>query len=235
MTDGALTLAIDIGGTGLKASIVDEAAEMKTERVRVDTPVGATPGKVVETLAALVSPLGHYDRVSVGFPGVVRDGRILTAVNLGNDAWTGFDLAQSLAAALGRPVRVTNDADLHGLAVIDGKGIEMVITLGTGFGTGIYLDGWRGPHLELAHHPFRQGETYEQQLSNAARKAIGAERWNKRVKKAVGMVRRLTFFDHLYIGGGNARKIAFTLDPDVTTVSNDAGLKGGVALWRVHP
>ena len=229
---GALTLAIDIGGSGLKASIVDEAGELRTDRARIATPVGAPPPQVVEALVGLVTPLGPYDRVSVGFPGVVRDGLILSAANLGNQAWIGFDLAMALQAALDRPVRVANDADLQGLAVIAGKGVEMMVTLGTGFGTGLYLDGRLAPHLELAHHPFRNGQTYDQQLGNAARKEIGSERWNKRVKKAIGNLRRLTNFDRLYVGGGNARKIQFALEPDVTIVSNEAGIKGGLALWR---
>jgi polyphosphate glucokinase len=116
--------------------------------------------------------------------------------------------------------------------VIAGKGVEMVITLGTGFGTGLYLEGRLGPHLEIAHHPFRHGETYDQQLGNATRKAIGNVRWNNRVKRAIGNMRRLTNFDHLFIGGGNAKKIDFALDPDVTIISNEAGMEGGVALWR---
>ena len=227
-----LTLAIDIGGTGLKASVVDEAGQMLTDRVRLPTPVGAPPQQIVEVLAGMAKPLGAFDRVSVGFPGVVRNGRILTAPNLGNDLWRGYELARELGAALGKPVRIANDADLQGLAVIAGNGVEMVITLGTGFGTGLYLDGHLAPHLEIAHHPFRHGETYDEQLGNAARKAIGGVRWNKRVKKAIGNLRQLTNFDHLYIGGGNAKKIDFALDADVTVVSNEAGMKGGVALWR---
>jgi polyphosphate glucokinase len=228
----SLTLAIDIGGTGLKASIVDENAQLLTDRVRVATPVGEPPATFVKVLADMVAPLGAFDRISVGFPGVVRDGRVLTAANLGNDKWTGFALAQALEAALAKPVRVANDADLQGLAVIAGKGVEMVITLGTGFGTGLYLEGRLGPHLEIAHHPFRHGETYDQQLGNATRKAIGNVRWNNRVKRAIGNMRRLTNFDHLFIGGGNAKKIDFALDPDVTIISNEAGMEGGVALWR---
>ena len=129
-------------------------------------------------------------------------------------------------------MRVANDADVQGLAVIAGKGVEMVITLGTGFGTGLYLDGRVGPHLELSHHPFRKGETYDEQLGNVARKEIGKKKWNKRVRQAIDNLRTLTNFDHLYIGGGNAKKIDFELDPDVTIVDNSAGLAGGVALWR---
>jgi len=204
------TLAIDVGGTGLKASVIDDSGKLLTERVRVDTPVGAPPKEIVDALAKLVAPLGSYDRVSVGFPGVVRDGRVLTAPNLGNKGWKGYDLAGALGRALGKPVRVANDADVQGL----------------------YLDGRLGPHLELSHHPFRKGETYDEQLGNAARKDVGKKQWNKRVKKAIDNLRALTNFDHLYIGGGNAKKIDFELDPDVTIVSNEAGIRGGVALWQ---
>ena len=226
------TLAIDVGGSGLKASVIDETGRLLTERVRVDTPVGSPPREIVDALTRLVAPLGSYDRVSVGFPGVVRDGRVLTAPNLDNKGWKGFDLAGALGRALGKPVRVANDADVQGLAVIEGKGVEMVITLGTGFGTGLYLDGRPAPHLELSHHPFRKGESYDEQLGNAARKRVGKKKWNRRVQKAIRNLRTLTSFDRLYIGGGNAKKIDFELDPDVRIVSNDAGIKGGVALWQ---
>ncbi|HEX2440456.1 MAG TPA: ROK family protein [Methylomirabilota bacterium] len=226
------TLAIDVGGSGLKASVVDDAGRMLTDRVRVDTPVGRPPREIVEALSRLVAPLGAFDRVSVGFPGVVRHGRVLTAPNLDNKGWKGYDLAGALGRALGKPVRVANDADVQGLAVIAGKGVEMVVTLGTGFGTGLYLEGRLAPHLELSHHVFRKGETYDEQLGNAARKRVGNRKWNRRVRKAVRVLRALTNFDHLYIGGGNAKKIDFELDPDVTVVSNDAGLKGGIALWH---
>jgi polyphosphate glucokinase len=94
------------------------------------------------------------------------------------------------------------------------------------------VDGRRGAHLELAHHPFRKGETYDEQLGNAARKHAGNKKWNKRVQKAVKTVRTLTNFDHLYIGGGNSKKIALELGPDVSIVSNEAGIGGGLAVWR---
>jgi polyphosphate glucokinase len=221
-----------VGGSGLKASVIDDGGRLLTERARVDTPVGRPPKEIIQALVRLVAPLGPYDRVSVGFPGVVRQGRIVTAPNLDHEGWSDFDLAGALARALGKPVRVANDADVQGLAVIGGKGVEMVITLGTGFGTGLYLDGRLAPHLELSHHPFRKGETYEEQLGNAARKRIGNRKWNRRVKRAIRNLRSLTNFDRLYIGGGNARKIDFALDPDVTVVDNTAGLRGGAVLWR---
>jgi len=229
------TLAIDVGGSHLKASVVDDTGHLLTDPVRIDTPLGRPPSTIVAALVRLVGSLGAYDRVSVGFPGVVRDGRVLTAPNLDHDGWAGFDLARALTEALGKPVRVANDADVQGLAVIAGTGVEMIITLGTGFGTGLYLDGRLLPHLELAHHPFRKGDTYDAQLGNAARKRVGNRKWNRRVKKAIDNLRALTSFDRLYLGGGNARKIAFTPDPDVTIVGNEAGIEGGIGLWKRRP
>jgi polyphosphate glucokinase len=226
------TLAIDVGGSHLKASVLNEDGRLTVDRVRVATPVGAKPDKIVATLAELVEPLPPFDRISVGFPGVVRNGTVLTAPNLGNDDWKGFKLAEALGARLGKPVKVLNDAEMQGMAVIKGHGMEIVITLGTGFGTALFMDGRRAPHLELSHHPFRKGETYDEHLGNAARKRVGNKKWNKRVRKAIKTLRVLANFDHLYIGGGNAKKISIDLDPDVTLVSNEAGIEGGLAAWR---
>jgi polyphosphate glucokinase len=226
------TLAIDVGGSHLKASVLNEDGSPAVDRVRVETPVGATPDVIVNTLAELVAPLPAFDRVAVGFPGVVRDGTVLTAPNLANDDWKGFKLADALGTRLGKPVKVLNDADMQGLGVIKGHGVEVVITLGTGFGSSVFLDGRRGVHLELGHHPFRKGETYDEQLGNAARKRVGKKKWNKRVSKAIKNLRTLTTFDHLYIGGGNSKKVTIELDPDVSLVSNKAGIEGGLAVWR---
>jgi polyphosphate glucokinase len=157
---------------------------------------------------------------------------VRTAPNLGHDGWRGFDLAAALTAALGKPARVGNDADVQGLAAIRGVGVEMVVTLGTGFGTALYDNGRLCPHLEISQQPFRKGETYDQQLGNAARKAVGDRKWNKRVRKAIANLRTLTHFDHLYVGGGNARKLDGDLPVDVTVIDNAAGLVGGAHLWR---
>jgi polyphosphate glucokinase len=226
------TLAIDIGGTGLKASVLDGEGAMLTERVRVATPPDCPPELMVETLAKLVAPLPAYHRVSVGFPGVVRQGVIITAHNLGTKAWYGFALDRALSAKLARPVRVLNDADMQGLGAIKGQGVEVVITLGTGLGSSMFEDGRLAPHLELAHHPFRKGETYEEQLGNDALESAGKRRWKKRVVLAIETLRDLTTFDHLYLGGGNARHLDADLPPAVSTVSNDLGMRGGIWLWR---
>jgi polyphosphate glucokinase len=225
-------LAIDIGGTGLKAAILNGDGEMMTERIRVVTPHPVTPDGLVEALTKLIEPLGAFDYVSVGFPGVVRNGKIITAPNLGTDVMKGFDLAAALQARLGKPVRVINDADMQGYGAIEGNGLEMVITLGTGFGSALFMDGHLAPHLEIAHLPFRKDKDYDQQVGDKARKKIGKRAWNRRVEHAISTLRVLTNFDRLYIGGGNASKINFKLDPDVTIISNECGIRGGAWLWR---
>jgi polyphosphate glucokinase len=226
------TLAIDIGGTGLKAAVLDEEGTMLADRVRVETPPQCPPELMIETLARLVAGLPGYDRVSVGFPGVIRNGKVLTAHNLGKGAWHGFALDQALSARLGKPVRVLNDADIQGLGAIRGEGVEVVITLGTGLGSSLFEDGRLAPHLEFAHHPFRNGETYEEQLGNAALELAGKRKWKKRVLLAIETLRDLTTFDHLYIGGGNAELLGANLPPGVSVVSNNLGIRGGIWLWR---
>jgi polyphosphate glucokinase len=225
-------LAIDVGGTGLKAAMLSADGEMLTERIRVQTPHPCEPNVLVDALVELVKPLSGYSAVSVGFPGVVRHGKIITAPNLGTEELQGFDLAGSLQERLGKPVRVINDADMQGFGAIEGKGLEMVITLGTGFGSALFMDGKLAPHLEIAHLPFRNDKTYDQQLGDKARKKVGKRVWNRRVKRAIETLRVLTHFDRLYIGGGNAQKLSFELEPDVNTISNECGVRGGAWLWR---
>lgn len=228
----ARILAIDVGGTGLKAAILNSEGEMLTERLRVETPHPCTPDELVDALIKLCEPLAGFTCVSVGFPGVVRHGKIVTAPNLGTEELGGFDLAEMLEKRLGKPVRVINDADMQGFGAIEGKGLEMVITLGTGFGSALFMDGELAPHLEIAHLPFRKEKTYDQQIGDKARKKVGKKEWNRRVKRAIKTLRVLTHFDKLYIGGGNADRITFELDPDVKIISNECGVRGGAWLWR---
>ena len=231
-TPDARVLAIDIGGTGLKAAILNLEGEMLTERLRMETPHPCKPDDLVNALVKLVEPLAGFDYVSVGFPGVVRNGKIITAPNLGTEELGGFDLATALQERLAKPVRVINDADMQGFGAIEGKGLEMVITLGTGFGSALFMDGALAPHLEIAHLPFRKNKDYDQQIGDKARKKIGKKVWNRRVRRAIGTLRALTHFDKLYIGGGNAARINFELEPDVKIISNECGVRGGAWLWR---
>jgi polyphosphate glucokinase len=228
-------LSVDIGGTGFKANVLDADGNFLTERLRVRTPQPCGRQALVQTIVELVAPLGAlgYNRIALGFPGVVRGGVILTAPNLDAEDLHGFALAEAITEHLGHPTRLINDADLQGLAVIKRHGMEMVVTLGTGLGSALFFEGQLGPHLELSQHPFRKGETYNDQLGKETLRKIGPEKWNRRVRKAIGNFRVLTNFDRLYIGGGNAKFIDFPLPPDVEIVSNENGLKGGAWLWRM--
>jgi polyphosphate glucokinase len=228
---GTRTLAIDIGGTGLKALVLAQDGAVLTDRARVETPKPATPHAVMEALWHLIEPLGEFDRISVGFPGVVMDGVIHTAPNLG-EAWEGFDLGRALAEGSRRPVRVLNDAGVQGYGVIEGKGMEMVLTLGTGMGCAVYIDGKYVPNLELAHHPFKHGKTYEEYVGKKALAKVGKKKWNKRVAEVVAQVLPIWNPRRLYLGGGNAKHIKFELPANVTITPNIAGLVGGIALWR---
>jgi predicted TIM-barrel fold metal-dependent hydrolase/predicted NBD/HSP70 family sugar kinase len=229
------TLAIDVGGTGIKLALLDAQGQIIGEHLRVPTPTPpVAPNALLAAVDGAVAQLGAFDRVSVGFPGAVRNGRILTAPNLGTQLWAGFDLQAALAERFKRPVRVMNDADVQGFGAIQGKGVEMVLTLGTGAGTSIFADGHIMPHLELAHHPVRGDKTYDEYIGNAALQRVGKKRWNKRVARVLDILRTVVNFDHLYIGGGNARRIGFALPPDITTVPNEDGLLGGIALWRTE-
>jgi polyphosphate glucokinase len=239
-----LTLSIDIGGSGFKASIVNAQGVMVTDRVRVDTPYPCPPERLVETVSELVQPLLSVHRVSVGFPGLVRHGHVIEVPSLSRREyggardpelaaeWHGFDLAHALAQAFQLPTKVVNDADMQGCAVVRGQGLEFVMTLGTGVGTALFNDGVLLPHLELSHGPFRNGLTFDISLGNAQRKEIGNERWAKRVRKAVAAFDDMLFFDHLYVGGGNAKHLSpADIGPKGEVVPNTSGILGGVRVW----
>jgi polyphosphate glucokinase len=228
---GPSTLALDVGGTALKATVLDAAGQFLVERVRVSTPVGRPPRVLVETVAALTRGLPRYDRIAAGFPGTVADGRVLTAPNLGHAGWLGFPLARALAARLRRPARVANDVALQGLGAIRGQGVELVVTLGTGFGSALYLDGLLVPQFAVCQHLLRDGTTYDDELNQAALEQVGVRRWNARLREAIETLRALVYYDHLLIGGGNAERIDFAPGPRVTIISNDGALRGGLALW----
>ncbi len=231
----ATTLAIDIGGTGLKALLLDSKGAAITERVRVETPRPATPTSVVDAVVDLVKSVGAYDRISVGFPGVVEDGIVRTAPNL-DKGWTDFPLADTLTKKLKKPTRALNDAGVQGFGVIEGKGVEMVLTLGTGMGCALYLDGRYVPNLELAHHPFKGKKTYEDYVDKKALDKIGKKAWNKRVARVLQQIMPIWNPRRIYLGGGNAKHLKLDLpkeiERNVKITDNVAGLLGGIALWN---
>jgi len=225
-------LSIDIGGSRIKATILDRDGTMMMDFQKIATPASPDPGNVIQAILELTRSFQEYHYVSVGFPGYTRKGIIHTAPNLGTPKWTGVNLCKLLSDVWNKPVRVLNDADMQGLGVVRGEGLEMVITLGTGFGTALFLDGSLLPHLEVAHHPVSKHGTYDQYIGNKALAEIGLEKWNKRLNKIIGILSTVFNYDHLYIGGGNSKKIDFKIDDNISLVSNLDGIKGGAKVWQ---
>ena len=228
--DGPRTLAIDVGGTHLKAVVLSPKGKLLVEEVLVDTPHPCPPKTLLKAIDKFVAILPAFDRVSIGFPGFVRRGIIVTAPHLGTRPWKDFALAQALMTRLAKPVRVLNDADVQGFGLIQGRGLEMVVTLGTGVGTALFRDGDLMPHLELAHHPIHNDKTYDEYIGDDMLRRIGVKNWSRRVHRTITILRSLVHFDVLHIGGGNASKITDPPD-DVKIGSNQAGLTGGIRLW----
>jgi len=229
---GPRTLSIDIGGSGIKMLVLDEDGSPLNERARCKTPRPALPSAVLRTLEWMIERQPAFDRISVGFPGVVRHGVVHTAANLDSKAWEGQALQAALQAVVRRPVRVINDADLQGYGVITGEGVELVLTLGTGMGSALFTDGHLVPNVELAHHPFSGGRTYEQCVSKAEYRRVGERRWRKRVRRIIQQLALIWNYDTLYVGGGNARCLPPDLPMNVRRFRSEQGLAGGVRLWQ---
>jgi polyphosphate glucokinase len=230
-TGGDRTLAVDIGGTGVKAMLLDEVGKPLTDRLRARTPDPSTPMAITAIIADFAKELGEFNRVSVGFPGVIKKGVVYTAANL-DKKWLEYPFAENLSQELGKPVRLANDAVVQGLGAVSGIGVELVITLGTGMGSALYLDGVPIPSLELGHHPFRNGKTYEDVLGRRALAREGRKKWNKRLAEALNQLYRLFYYDRLYIGGGNAAKVSIKLPKNAKVISNQEGILGGIKLWE---
>jgi polyphosphate glucokinase len=230
-TASPITLSVDIGGTGLKMMALDPAGKPITDRMRALTPQNPTPERLLAVLEQMREQMPIFDRASVGFPGVVKDGVTLAAHNL-SPKWAGYPLRDELEKLWKKPVRVANDASVQGYGAVYGKGVELCLTLGTGLGSSLFTNGHLCPGLELAHHPWRKGQTYEDFLGMRGLKKHGKKRWNGLVQKAIAQTSQLFNWDYLHIGGGNAQRITFELANNVRIVPNEEGLLGGVALWR---
>lgn len=228
-TAGVTTLAIDIGGTGLKMMVLDHAGRPMTDRLRMLTPTPPTPRAVLATLTEMKDRMPAFSRVGIGFPGVIKKGKTLTAANL-HEEWIGFPFQKTVEQLWKKPARVTNDCAAAGYSAIRGKGVELILTLGTGLGSAIFSDGHLCPGLELGHHPWRK-KTYEDYLGKRGLEKYRTKRWNKLLHKAITQTAATFNWDTLYIGGGNARRISLDLPVNVKIISNEDGLLGAVALW----
>jgi polyphosphate glucokinase len=240
------TLAIDCGGSGLKGSVLDHDGAMVADPIRIPTPYPMSPELFVAVLCDLAGQLPAADRATVGVPGMIRHGQVITTPHyittqgphsavdpILEQAWSHFDAQTALARALGIPTRVVNDAEVHGAAVVSGTGLEVVFTLGTGLGCAVFDDGDLVPKIELSRAPVRKGFIYDEWLGDRARRALGAKRWSRRVRRAVDGLRPMFVWDRLYVGGGNAARLRVDLGPDVILVPNEAGISGGIRLWEL--
>jgi polyphosphate glucokinase len=243
-------LAIDCGGGGIKASVLDEAGTMRTHPLRVPTPYPLSPDRFVETLTDLASRLPRPDRATVGMPGMIRHGVVVATPHYVTrsgprtkvdpelvDAWANFDARSALRDAFGVPTLVLNDAEVHGAGVVAGTGLELVLTLGTGLGCALFDGARLAPHLELSQAPVRWGQTYDTYVGEHERRRLGDAFWSRRVRTVVEALRPVFLWDRVYIGGGNSRLVRpeqlARMGDDVVVVPNTAGIIGGVRAWSI--
>lgn len=234
-TENGQILAIDIGGSHIKCTILNSAGEGQIKYRKLVTPGVATPANVITTIRQLVKDLPEYDKISVGFPGYVRNGIVFTAPNLWNTHWTqNVELGQLISNALRKPVRLVNDADQLGLGVVSGQGFEMAVTLGTGVGTAVLFNGYLLPHLELAHHPIRKETDWDAYIGERGMRKAGKKKWNKRVARMLQAWKTVFNYDRLYLGGGGVAHLCIPLDENIHLFSNEDGIKGGAKLWQLQ-
>jgi len=233
-------LGIDIGGSGVKGAPVDlDRGELTGERLREATPQPAHPESVLATVTKVVEHFAWDGPIGCGFPGVVRHGHVHTAANL-DPSWIGTDLRAELSAALATPVTVLNDADAAGLAELrygagrGRRGVVLMLTIGTGIGSALFIDGRLVPNTELGHLEIR-GKTAEVRASDRTReqKDLSWKRWAERLDELLARVQLHLWPDLVILGGGVSKKhekflplLQSPLEIVPAELRNDAGIVG---------
>ena len=253
MTAGSpRTLAIDCGGTGIKASVVASDGSMAAEHLRIPTPYPLPPSGFVAALVGIRDRMPPADRATVGMPGMIRHGVVVSTPHYVTRhgprskvdpdlaaAWRGFDARRALVTALGVPTLVLNDAEVHGAGVVTGQGLELVLALGTGLGCALFDRGHLAPHLELSQAPVRWGLSYDTYIGDKERRRLGNAFWSRRVLRVVEGLRAVFEWDTLYLGGGNSRaltpSVVAQLGDTTVIVPNSAALVGGARIWELDP
>ena len=242
----ALGFGIDIGGSGMKAAIVDlDAGALASERLRIPTPKPATPDSMAAVAAELVRRHGWSAPIGVGFPGIVRHGVVHSAANI-DDSWVGVDADRVFSDACGVDVAMVNDADAAGLAEVrwgaarDVAGVVLVLTFGTGIGSSLFVDGVLVPNTELGHVELdgRDAESYAA-ASVRERDGIGWDEWASRVEHYLRHLEML-FSPDLFVIGGGASKVADRWLPRISidtprvaaAMANNAGIVGAALVAR---
>jgi polyphosphate glucokinase len=212
-------LAIDVGGTHVKLRV----SNRRTSRQFESGPT-LTPKKMVAGVHEIAGGW-EYDVISVGYPGVVIHGKIMTEPhNLGR-GWVGFDFRQ----AFGRPTHVINDAAMQAIGSYEG-GRMLFLGLGTGLGSAMIVDGVVAS-MELAHMPYKKGKTYEDYVGDSGRRSRGPKKWDRSVEDVVTQLRTALEADYVVLGGGNALKLK-SLPDGARLGSNDFAFLGGFRMWR---
>ncbi len=237
-------LGIDIGGTGIKAAIVDLATgRLVTDRVRELTPSPATPKAVMDVVASVVHSLEGTGKLTpympggAGFPSVIRAGRAMTATH-GDTSWIGTDIQQMLGARLDRPMAVLNDADAAGVAEIaygagkEQHGVVLLLDLGTGIGSALFTNGHLVPNMQLGHVELH-GRDAESRLSPVARRRrrIGWKQWAGEFNELLARYEAYVWPDRIIIGGGAAKdfsKFGQLLKASAPLVAATIGTNAGI-------
>jgi polyphosphate glucokinase len=233
-------LGIDIGGTGIKGSPVDtDTGSLLAERYRLRTPKGAKPAPIAEVVRQVAIQFDWHAPIGCGFPAVIRDGVAESAANI-NQKWMGTNVAQLFSEATQCPVYVVNDADAAGLAEMtfgagkDVHGVVIMITIGTGLGSALFIDGKLVPNTELGHIEIECDEA-EAVASDFARKEqdLSWKKWAKRLEKYLVTLENLFSPDLMILGGGAVKNQdeflhLLTLQTKVipAQLGNDAGIVG---------
>ena len=241
-------LGIDIGGSGIKGAIVDTATgELKSERIRLVTPQPATPEAVAQTLKELVDQIGYKGPIGCGFPARVINGEVLTAANI-DKSWINVKVEDLFSKVTGQKVFVANDADVAGLAeltfgaVKDYKGPVLFLTIGTGIGSALFINGQMYPNTEFGHIKFK-GDIAEHYCSDAVREReeLGYKEWGESLTKFLEYIAFLTQPDFIVLGGGVSKKFEkyeskLTLSTKVVpaTTLNLAGIIGAAMYAKSH-
>lgn len=251
--DATAVIGVDVGGSGIKAAPVDPTTGALTaDRVRIPTPNPATPEAVVRTIVEVVEQVTRGDGtvgvaadapVGLTLPAVVHAGTVMTAANI-DPSWIGLDAVDAIGGALGRPVVVVNDADAAGVAemrVGAGSGVDgvvLMLTLGTGIGSALFIDGTLVPNTELGHLPLRGGDA-EDYAASSVRKAehLSMKQYAGRLLEYLELVERLLWPDLVLIGGGISKRAdEFLPLIDLRTpvrpaqLRNQAGIVGAALL-----
>ncbi len=238
------TLSIDCGGSGIKGCTLGPDGELLSERIRVKVSYPLSPRTFLGILDAIAEQSATFDRATVGLPGIIRHGQVVHTPHYPRlagprtevdqdlaQAWAHWDLAGELRTRWGRDVMVLNDAEMQGAAVVSGVGLEVMLTLGTGLGCAIFDGGSIAPKLELSHATVRKGQIYDQWLGAEARRQLGVKKWSRRIHTMLAELRPVFWWDRVYLGGGEAKRVAGRLPHDVVRVPNIMGIVGGARAW----